>query len=144
MLLIIVALSLNLQDIQHIQPKGLAKPTGYTHVVTAKGGKTVWIAGQIALNAKGEVVGKGDLKAQLTQVYENLKLALEAAGATFQDVVKVNTYIVNYKASMRADVREIRARFMGAGEPPASTLVGVQALATDDYLVEVEMTAVVR
>ena len=62
----------------------------------------------------------------------------------FQDVVKVNTYIVNYKPAMRADVREVRSRFMGAGEPPASTLVGVQALATDDYLVEVEMTAVVK
>ena len=58
--------------------------------------------------------------------------------------MKVYTYIVNYKPAMRADVREVRAKFMGATNPPASTLVGVQALASDDYLVEIEMTAVVR
>jgi enamine deaminase RidA (YjgF/YER057c/UK114 family) len=144
MLLTVFALSLTAQDIQHIQPKGLAKPTGYTHVVTAAPGKTIWISGQVAQNAQGEITGKGDLEAQLTQVYENLKLALASAGATCQDVVKVNTYIVNYKPAMRAKLREIRGKYMGSGEPPASTLVGVQALAVEDWLVEVEMVAVVK
>lgn len=144
MLLTFLAAAITAQEIQHIQPKGISASPAYSHVVTAKGGKTIWISGQVSQNAKGEVVGKGDLKAQLTQVYENLKLALAGAGATFKDVVKVNTYIVNYKPSMRPDVREVRAKFMGAVDPPASTLVGVQALASDDYLVEVEMTAIVK
>ena len=144
MFLTLLNVALTAQEIQHIQPKGISSSPAYSHVVTAKGGKTIWISGQVSQNAKGEVVGKGDLKAQLTQVYENLKLALAGAGATFKDVVKVYTYIVNYKPAMRADVREVRAKFMGATNPPASTLVGVQALASDDYLVEIEMTAVVR
>ncbi len=135
---------LHAQNIQHIHPPGIAKSPAYTHVVKARPGTVVWISGQVAQNEKGEVVGKGDLKAQLNQVWSNLNLALKAAGATFQDVVKINSYVVNYQPSMRNDLREARARFMGPGEPPASTLVGVQSLASEDYLVEIEVTAVLR
>lgn len=132
------------QDIHHINPPQLSKSPAYSHAVTAKPGTIVWISGQIAANSKGEVVGKGDLKAQLDQAWANLKAALAASGATFADVVKLNTYIVDYKPSMREDVRAARLRFMGPGEPPAATLVGVQSLATDDWLVEIEATAVIR
>ena len=65
-----------------INPPELSAPRGYTHVVTATGGKMVFIAGQVAWDSKGEVVGKGDLRAQATQAYTNLKAALAAAGAT--------------------------------------------------------------
>jgi enamine deaminase RidA (YjgF/YER057c/UK114 family) len=136
--------SLQAQDIRHISPDGIAKSPAYTHVVTARPGTVIWISGQVAQNAKGEIVGKGDLKAQLNQVWENLRLALAAAGASFQNVVKINTYVVNYKPSMRADIREARARFMGNIEPPASTLAGVQALASEDFLVEIEAVAVIK
>jgi len=90
------------------------------------------------------VVGKGDLKAQFNQAWENLRLALAGSGATFQDVVKVTTYVVNYKPSMRDDLRAARLRFMGDAKPPAATLVGVQSLASEDWLVEIEVTAVIR
>src|SRR5712692_1315144 len=80
-----------------INPPELATPRGYTHVVTATGGKIVFVAGQVALDAKGEIVGKGDLRAQATQAYTNLKAALGASGATPADVVQLNIYIVNYK-----------------------------------------------
>jgi enamine deaminase RidA (YjgF/YER057c/UK114 family) len=132
------------QDIQRINPPDLTTSPAYTQVVTAKPGTVIWVAGQTAQNAKGELVGKGDLKAQLNQVWENLKLALGAGGATFKDVVKVTTYVVNYKPSMRDDLRAARLRFMGTGEPPAATLVGVQSLASEDWLVEIEVTAVIR
>ena len=133
------------QDIQRINPPGLSTSPAYSHVVTARPGTVIWVAGQVAQNAKGEVVGKGDLKAQLNQVWENLKLALAAGGAAFKDVVKINTYVVNYRPSMRDDLRAARLRFMGSTQPPpASTLVGVQSLASDDWLVEIEVTAVVR
>ncbi len=132
------------QDIRHINPEGISKSPAYTQIVTAKPGTMVWIAGQVAQNSKGEVVGKGDLKAQLNQVWANLKLALEASGATFKDVVKINTYVANYTPAMRGDLREARLRFMGAGEPPAATLVGVQSLASEEWLVEIEVTAVIR
>ena len=143
-LLVVCALPLLAQDIKHINPPGVSKSPAYTQVVTAKPGTIVWVSGQVAQNAKGEVVGKGDLKAQLNQAWENIKLSLEGAGATFQDVVKITTYMVNYKPTMRDDVRAARLKFMGAGEPPASTLVGVQSLASDDFLVEIEVTAVIR
>jgi enamine deaminase RidA (YjgF/YER057c/UK114 family) len=130
------------QDIQHINPPTLPTSPAYSHVVKARPGTVIWVAGQVAQNAKGEVVGKGDLKAQLNQVWENLKAALDASGATFKDVVKITTYVVNYTPAMREDVRAARLRFMGAGEPPAATLVGVQSLATEDWLVEIEVMAV--
>ena len=127
-----------------INPPTLATPRGYTHVVTATGGKMVFIAGQVAWDTKGEIVGKGDLRAQATQVYENLKAALAAAGATFTDVVKMNTYIVNFKAADLPVIREVRAKYFLQENVPASTLVGVQALAVDGLLVEIEVIAMVK
>ena len=132
------------QDIQRINPPGLTTSPAYTQVVKAKPGTVIWVAGQTAQNAKGELVGKGDLKAQANQVWENVRLALVASGATFKDVVKITTYVVNYKPSMRDDLRAARLRFMGSADPPAATLVGVQSLASEDWLVEIEVTAVIR
>jgi enamine deaminase RidA (YjgF/YER057c/UK114 family) len=127
-----------------INPPTLSTPRGYTHVVTATGGKMVFIAGQVAWDAKGEIVGKGDLRAQATQVYENLKAALAAAGATFTDVVKMNTYIVNFKAADLPIIREVRAKYFLQENLPASTLVGVQALAVEGLLIEIEVIAMVK
>jgi len=127
-----------------INPPTLSTPRGYTHVVTATGGKMVFIAGQVAWDAKGEIVGKGDLRAQATQVYENLKAALAAAGATFTDVVKMNTYIVNFKAADLPVIREVRAKYFLQENLPASTLVGVQALAVDGLLIEIEVIAMIK
>jgi enamine deaminase RidA (YjgF/YER057c/UK114 family) len=132
------------QDVQHLNPPGLVSSPAYSQVVTAKPGTVIWVAGQTAENAKGELVGKGDLKAQVNQVWENLKLALAASGATFKDVVKITTCVVNYTPSMRDDLRAARLRFMGSVPPPAATLVGVQSLASEDWLVEIEVTAVIR
>src|SRR5437660_12132263 len=79
-------------QITRTNPPTLSKPTGYTHVVEASGGKTVYVSGQIALDKDGKVVGEGDMKAQAEQVFKNLQAALAAARATFKDVVKMNTY----------------------------------------------------
>jgi enamine deaminase RidA (YjgF/YER057c/UK114 family) len=132
------------QNIQHINPPGLNNSPAYTQVVAAKPGTILWVSGQTAQNAKGELVGKGDLKAQVNQAWENVRLALAGSGATFQDVVKVTTYVVNYKPSMRDDLRAARLKFMGDAKPPAATLVGVQSLASDEWLVEIEVTAIIR
>jgi enamine deaminase RidA (YjgF/YER057c/UK114 family) len=127
-----------------INPAALAAPHGYSHVVTAKGaGKTVFISGQVAWNAKGDIVGKGDLRAQTIQAYENLKTALAAAGASFSDMVKMNTYVVNLRPEDVAVIREVRSRYLPADKPPASTLIGVQALVVEGLLIEVEAVAVV-
>lgn len=126
-----------------IQPTGLANPGTYTHAVTAEGGKIVFIAGQVALDARGQIVGEGDLRAQTQQVLENLNVALGAAGATFDDVVKINIYAVNYTPADRAVRLEVLGRFLSKSNPPASTMIGVPALARPEFLIEVEAIAVV-
>lgn len=119
----------------------LSTPRGYSHVVTATG-TMVFVSGQIALDNDGKIVGAGDIRAQATQVLQNVKSALAAAGATFADVVKQNTYVVNLNADSLAAIREVRAQFFPAGDPPASTLVGVTALAMEGLLIEIEVIAV--
>jgi enamine deaminase RidA (YjgF/YER057c/UK114 family) len=76
-------------------------------------------------------------------VWENVRRALAAGGATFKNVVKTTTYVVNYQPAMRDELRAARLRAMGPANPPAATLVGVQSLAQDDWLIEVEVTAVI-
>lgn len=123
-------------------PPGLAPPGGYTHVVDVPAGRTLYIAGQVAFDVQGNVVGKGDLRAQTEQVLRNVQTALESAGATFADVVKLNWYVRD--ASQLAIYREVRERFFGSGPRPASTLVEVKSLIRDDLLLEVEAIAAPR
>jgi enamine deaminase RidA (YjgF/YER057c/UK114 family) len=115
---------------------------GWTHVVTVSGGRTVYISGQVSVNERGEVVGKGDLKRQTEQTYENLKRALTAVGASFADVVKMNLYVVGLRPEQVPMLREVRSRYVSAEHPPASTLVGVPALVGADWLIEIEAIAV--
>lgn len=126
-----------------INPEGLLKPGAYTPVISATGGTTLYISGQVSQDASGNVVGKGDVLAQTTQVYKNLGIALVAAGATFADVVKLNVYVVGYKPEHRALLQSVREQHVSKEHPPASTLVGVQALARPEFLVEVEAVAVI-
>ncbi|MEZ5291657.1 MAG: RidA family protein [Vicinamibacterales bacterium] len=126
--------------IQRLNPPGLSTPTGYTHVVSARGGRTIYVSGQVALDAKGQLVGRGDLSAQAAQVFANLETALTAAGATFDDVVKTNYYMLD--AAHVQVVRDIRSRYF-TRELPASTLVQVGRLANPDFLLEIEVIAVV-
>lgn len=128
---------------ERINPAGLSTPRGYSHVVTARGGKTVYVAGQVALDAAGQLIGEGDLRAQAQRAFANLRTALQAAGAGFEDVVKLTVYVVNYRPESLDALREVRGALLGEVAVPASTLVGVQALARDGLLIEVEAIAVV-
>ncbi|MGA7796140.1 MAG: RidA family protein [Candidatus Acidiferrales bacterium] len=130
--------------IQFLNPEGLSKPRGYTQVVVAQTGKMVYVSGQVPLNAKGEVVGKGDFRAQVTQVMENLNTALAAAGATMKDVVKANYYVVDLKPEQVAVIREVRGKYFSAEHPPAGTLVGVTSLVQEGYMLEIEAEAAVK
>ena len=103
--------------ISHISPATLSKPAGYSHVTVVSAGKQIHVSGQVALNAAGEVVGKGDVGAQAEQVYVNLTPEKAAA------------------------VRAVRMKYLGDGPYPASTMVGVTALVTPDLLVEIEANA---
>ena len=125
-------------------PSTLPPPTGYSHVAKVNKGTLVYIAGQVSSDASGKLVGEGDFEAQAERVFANVKLAVEAAGATMADIVKMNTYIV---ASVDpADVpkmRAVRGRYFGSGTPPASTLVYVSRLAQPGWMIEVEVVAAI-
>jgi reactive intermediate/imine deaminase len=128
-------------QVKRTNPPTLSKPTGYTHIVEVTGPvKTIYISGQIAFDKDGAIVGAGDMKAQAEQVFKNLQAALTSTGATFSDVVKMNTYITDMdKAPV---VREVRARYFGE-TTPASTLVQVVHLARPELMLEIEVIAVV-
>ncbi len=123
-----------------INPEALHGPTGYTHVVEVTAGRTVYIAGQVALDHTGTLVGPGDVGAQARQVFDNLRTALEAVGASFEQVVKLNFYLVD--ASQLPAVREVRDQYVNPRRPPASTAVEVRRLVRDEFLIEVEAVAV--
>lgn len=128
---------------EYLKPKGLSINPAYSHVAVASGTRTIYIAGQVSIDEKGAVVGAGDIGAQTEQVMRNLGKCLEAADASFEHVVKITTYVVNYKPELRAAIGKARTPFFGDRPPPASTLVGVSALAAPEWLIEIEAIAVV-
>ena len=129
---------------EFLNPAGMPVLPGFSQVVTATEGKIVFISGQVAFNADNELVGKGDLRAQAVQTFENLKQALAAVGATFDDVLKSNTYIVDYTPDVIGVIREVRSQYLPQEKAPASTLIGVQALAFEGLLIEIEAIAMVE
>ena len=127
--------------IEHLcAPAGMRPGFGYSHAVKATG-RLVAIAGQVAMDEDGELVGPDDPAAQAAQVFENMRLALDAAGATFADVVKLGIFVTDI--SILPVVREARDRHVDTAHPPASTAVQVVALFRPGYVVEVEALAVV-
>ncbi|HEY9015300.1 MAG TPA: RidA family protein [Gemmatimonadales bacterium] len=129
------------QDSRYINPPTLVKPNGYTHVVLAPDGRTAYIAGQVALDSTGQLVGAKNFEAQARQVFENLRRALASVDGSFDDVVKTTTFVTDAKHVPA--LRELRARYLGAVHPPANTLVIVSALARPELLIEIEAVAVV-
>ena len=124
-------------------PETVAAPIGtYSQAVRVETGDAVWISisGQIAIDREGNLVGRGDMRAQTRQVFENLNAILEANGATFADVVKIGTYLTTLDDL--AGMREVRGEYLTA-EPPASTAVQVVALVVPDAMIEVDLFAVV-
>ena len=129
---------------QPINPPSLAKAIGFSHGWEAQGGKTVYLAGQVAFDAKGQVVGKDDLVAQFRQVCENLKTVLAARGGQLDDVMKLTLYVLSkqdYKAKSR-EIGVVYREYFGR-HYPAMTLVEVKGLYDDDCLIEIEGVAVV-
>jgi enamine deaminase RidA (YjgF/YER057c/UK114 family) len=125
-----------------INPPALAKPTGYTHVVVAPDGRTVYVAGQVALDSTGQLVGPGDFRAQAGQVFRNLERALASVGGSPGDMVKTTAFITDLK--YLPALREVRLKHLDPARPPASTLLVVSSLARPDFLIEIEAVAVLR
>ena len=128
--------------IHHVQPQGLENNPRYSHAVVVESGPLVFVSGQVAHDAQGRLVGKGDMRAQTRQVFENLKVALAAAGSDLAHVVRINSYLTDM--SQLDAHRQVRQEYLaGLPHPPASTLVGVARLVDPDLLLEVEAVAVV-
>ena len=126
--------------IEHLDPTTIHKPRGWTHVVKATGGSTVYVSGQIGVTPDGTVLA--GLEAQAAQAYANLRAALAAAGAAPEHVVKETIFVVDYRPEKAMALRAPRVELWGS-RFPASTLVGVQALGRTEYLIEVEAIAVI-
>ena len=116
----------------------------FTQVVAVEhhGVKTIYISGQVGVDRQQNLVGTGDFPAQAAQAFANLATALTSADATFADVVKLNIYVVNYRHELAAVIGELIRQHFPAGQLPACSLIGVQALARNEFLIEVEATAV--
>jgi len=123
-------------------PATLPPPVGYSHIAKVNKGTLIYLAGQVSSDPSGKLVGEGNFEAQAEQVFRNVKIAVEAAGATMADIVKLNIYLV---AEVGLDempkIFAVRDRYVNKQKPPASTLVVVSRLARPGWLIEVEAVA---
>ena len=123
-----------------LSPPSLPPTRGYSHIVIAPAGRRAVISGQVSLDSLGSVVGVGDFRAQCIQVFENLGRALRSVGAGFEDLVRTDMYVTDLA---HLDVlREVRARYLPAKDPPASTLVRVVSLHRPELMIEIAAEAV--
>ena len=125
------------QDIERINPAGMTQPTAYTHVVRHE--NLLFSAGQVSTDGDGNVIGEGDMRAQVRQVHVNLKAVLASQGADFGNVTKITIYTTDIDAYI--ETGDVRRKYWTEGAP-ASTLVQIERLARPVFLVEIEATAI--
>ncbi|XVQ07214.1 RidA family protein [Spirillospora sp. CA-255316] len=133
-----------MNSLTRVNPPTLSPPAQdlYSHVVIAPAARTAYLAGQVALDASGELVGPGDHAAQARQAFRNVKLALEAIGATPMDMVRHNIYVVDHRPELVPIIFGAAQEIYGDPWPrTSSTFLGVQTLALPDWLIEIEATA---
>jgi enamine deaminase RidA (YjgF/YER057c/UK114 family) len=125
-----------------INPQELSTPASYTQVIAATGSRLVFVAGQVADDAEGNLVGTGDLAAQARQAFANVGRALAVAGAAPEQVARITIYVVHHRPEYLPDISAARVAVFGEHKP-TDTLVGVETLAEPGYLIEVDAVAVV-
>ena len=131
---------------EFINPKTLIPPgpAGYSHVAKVNRGALVYISGQVPSDASGKLIGEGDFEAQVEQIFSNLKIAVESAGGTMADIVKLNYYLVaEVDQAIVPKLRPIRDRYINVEKPPASTFVVVSRLMRPGWLIEIEAVAAI-
>jgi enamine deaminase RidA (YjgF/YER057c/UK114 family) len=130
---------------RYLNPPGLFHHPAFTRIVSVDGPRrTIYFAGQTSTDERNAVVGKGDYLAQYRQIMENLAVALEAAGATWDDVVFKRQYTLDIEQYRAASNDSGNPRYWDPEHPPPSTLLGVASLANPDFLIEIEIVAVVE
>jgi len=129
---------------EFFSPATLPPPVGYSHVAKINKGTMIYLAGQVSSDASGKLVGEGNFEAQAEQVFRNIGIGLQTAGATMADIVKLNVYIVAEVDQVDVPkLRAIRDRHVNTATPPASTLVFVTRLARPGWLIEIEAIAAI-
>jgi len=129
-------------EIRYINPPTLPAPTGYSQIVEVRAARTFYIAGQVPVDAKGEVVGAGNFEAQVEQVFKNLAAALASVGCTARDLVKMTVFVRDMNNLL--PYRAARVKFFGSVTPtaaPAVTLVEVSRLYLGEIMLEIEAIA---
>jgi len=128
---------------EYINPNTLfsSLPHGFSQVITATGRKMVFISGQTAWDEDKNIVGRDSVLEQARQAFRNLEKAMEAVGGTLKDIVALRIYVVNYQAECGTAVGIALREFFSPVNPPASTWIGVSALADPEFLIEIEATA---
>jgi len=131
---------------KHINPKSLfpSLEHGFSQIVAASGGTTVYISGQTAWDNNKQIVGGRDLAQQTRQALRNVKTAIEAAGGTLTDIVSLRIYIVDYQREEADAIGSVLREFFPGEKCPASTWIGVSALAVPDFMIEIEAVAVLE
>lgn len=130
-------------QVTHLNPDGLIKNPAFTNVVTVKGtGTTVYIGEMNSNDGAGNIVGKGDMKAQATQVLKNLQTAVQAAGGKIENIIKWNIYVVQGQ-SPQAGLEAFQQVWGNKPNPPLITMLFVAGLAHPDYLMGMEAVAVI-
>jgi len=126
----------------YFNPPSSPAPKSYHHAVAVEGGRSIYLSGQVAFDAKRQIVGAGDVVAQTRQAMRNLKAAVEAAGGKLSDMVQITTHVVDYDPGQLDAITGTIAEFFAPGSLPANTLVGVASLSTDGLLIEIGGIAV--
>jgi enamine deaminase RidA (YjgF/YER057c/UK114 family) len=132
------------KPIQFLNPEGVAAPLGmYSHVARVPAGELIFVAGQVAVDVQGTLVGRGDFAAQFHQVFQNLKAVLAGAGAGFTDVVKFTTYLVRPDdlAEFVRLRKELMPKLFGGAAYPPNTLVFIERLVREEFFLEIEAIA---
>ena len=117
---------------------------GFSQVVTSTRGKLAFLSGQVAWNEHQEIVGPGDLRSQTWQTFDNIRKAMQSAGGSLSDIVAMRIYIVEDHLDESRHITEALKAHFAEDKPPATTWIGVQALANSDFLIEIEATAVIE
>jgi 2-iminobutanoate/2-iminopropanoate deaminase len=129
---------------EYVNPNSLfpGLPHGFSQVVVASGRKMVFISGQTAWDVRKKIVGGDSILEQARQAFRNLRKAIGAAGGTLKEIVALRIYIVSYQPESATAVGTALREFFSPENPPASTWIGVSALAVPEFLIEIEATAV--
>lgn len=127
-----------------VQPQGFSRPLGaYSHAVSAKPRRLLFIAGQVAVDGTNQIIGQNDFAAQMEQVYKNIGAILESAGASFENIVEYTTYMVREQdlPLFYEKRKEIFSRIHGDGAYPTNTLLVITRLAREELLIEIKAIA---